>query len=371
VLSKIINDKILLGIITLAIIARVYIAFGTGLAWFSVDSVNYIIQAKALLSGEYLYYFPNGYPLIIAFFLTLSPLIPFKIGLIIFNIILSTLTVVLVYLISEKLFEGHRKFALIAASIAAFYPNQLNYTRFILTEVPATFFLVLSIYLLMQKRNNLAGLSIGFASAIKTTLLPVILLFMIYLLITKKIREGFRFTIFGLIPVSAFLLYGYLITGGFTLYIDVPKVFFISLGLEEVPPDFLSGLGLYLKYLITNPVEFILDRIKSLWDLWGFLPEANEGLRSNIFFRILIGLRFPLLILAVIGFIKIPKNSISIYLILPALVITLIHALVITSTNESFIANPRYIFPAEPSLIVLAVIGLKKFIYKRHPNSDI
>ena len=172
---------------------------------------------------------------------------------------------------------------MIAAGVAAFYPNQLNYARFILTEVPATFFLVLSIYLLMQKRNNLAGLSIGFASAIKTTLLPVIPLFMIYLLITKKFREGFRFTIFGLIPVSAFLLYGYLITGGFTLYIDVPKVFFISLGLEEVPPDFLSGLGLYFKYLITNPIEFILDRIKSLWDLWGFLPRCKRRTKIKYF----------------------------------------------------------------------------------------
>jgi len=72
-----------------------------------------------------------------------------------------------------------------------------------------------------------------------------------------------------------------------------------------------------------------------------------------------------LIVLAVYGFIKTRKNLISVYLILPALVITFIHALIITSANEAYIANPRYIFPTEPFLIILAVIGLKALLSRK------
>jgi hypothetical protein len=369
-LKKILNNKPLLFIILISLIARFFISFGTGLPWISVDSVNYIIQAKALLNGGYEYYFPNGYPLIIALFIFISSLIPFKIGLILFNIFISTIGVVLIYLISEKYFTENKIYPLIAAAVVAFYPNQLNYVRFILTEVPAAFFLILSLYLFTKNRKKLSSLTIGFAFAIRTTVLPVSLLFTIYLFFKKKFKDGILFLAFSLMPLLAFLIYGYMQTGGFTLFIDVPKIFYISLGLEKIPPDFAAGLKEYISYLIKQPINFIYDRILSLWDLWGFLPASNEGLRAGIFFRILIALRFPLLLLAVYGFIKSRKSNLTVFLLMPAFVITFIHSLIITSVNESYIANPRYIFPAEPFLIVLAVKGLEE-LYNKFFNRQV
>jgi len=350
-------------IILVSLAVKVYISFGTGLPWITVDSVNYIHQAEVLLSGGYAYYFPNGYPLIIAFFILTSSVISFKVGLILFNIFISLLSVFFIYHISVK-FLTERIYALFAAAIVALYPNQLNYVRFILSEVPAAFFLILSLYLFISNRKILSGLSIGFASTIRTTLLPVSVFFIIYLMYKKMYREGILFLIYSLIPVFTFFLYGYLKTGDFTLFVDVPRVFYISLGLENVPADIFEGLKVYVGYMVKHPVNFFLDRLSSLWDLWGFIPESNEGFRANLFFRLLIGLRFPVLLFALYGFIKSVKNSLTIYLIIPAVVITSIHALIITSAHESFIANPRYIFPAEPFLVILAVKAVN-IIYSR------
>lgn len=354
----------ILKIIILALAARFFVAFGTNLPWFSTDSVNYISQAKALLQGEYQYYFPNGYPLIISFFILISSLFPYHVGLILLNIIMSTVSIILIYSISAKYFGETSNYPLFAALVAAFYPNQLNYVRFILTEVPATFFLILSLYLFTKEKNCLAGLSAGFAAAIRTTLLPVAVLFSLFLIYKRKLREGLLVLFFSLIPISVFLVYGYFKTGNFTLYIDTPKVFYISLGLHEVPIDFTNGLNEYFSYMFSHPINFVYDRISSLWNMWGFLPSASEGLRGNIFFRMLLALRFPLILLAFYGFIKTRKNIISVYLIMPAFIITLIHALIITSANEAYIANPRYIFPTEPFLIVLALIGLESLFAK-------
>jgi hypothetical protein len=170
---------------------------------------------------------------------------------------------------------------------------------------------------------------------------------------------------FSFLPVLIFLLYGYLKTGTFTLYIDIPKIFYISLGLEQMPVDFLTGMKKYISYFFQHPFSFLYDRIQSLWDLWGFLPASNEGLREGIFFRLLIALRFPLLLFAIFGFLKSGKDFLSVYLIIPAFVITCIHALIITSVNENYITSPRYIFPAEPFLIILAVIGVHHLFRKK------
>ncbi len=356
--KKILSDKKLLTVIILTLAARIYICFGTGLPWISTDSLNYIIQAKALLNGGYEFYFPNGYPLIISFFIFISPLISFKVGLILFNIFVSTLSVLLIYSIVEKYFGENKIYPLLITAAAAFYPNQLNYVRFILTEVPATFFLVLSLYLFINGKKNLSGLSAGFASAIRTTLLPVSVLFAVYLFFKKRFKDGMLFLVFSFIPVSAFLIYGYLKTGAFTLYIDVPKIFYISLGLEQAPADFLTGMKAYISHFLQHPLNFMYERIQSLWDLWGFMPSSTEGLRENIIFRILIAFRFPIVILALYGFIKSKKDFIVYYLIIPAFVITCVHALIITSVHENYIANPRYTFPAEPFLIILAGMGV-------------
>jgi len=365
-LKKLLTNRKLIYILIIAAIVRFYIAFCTGLPWISIDSVNYINQAKVLLSGGYTYYFPNGYPVIIALFILISPIVPLKIGLIIFNIFISLFSLVLVYLIAEKYFKENTFYPLLIITLLAFYPNQINYVRFILTEVPATFFLILSLYLFTINKNRVSAVSAGVAATIRTTLLPVAFLFSIYLFYCKRFKEGILFLFFSIIPISVFLIYGYLKTGNFTLYIDVPKVFYISLGLEKVPGDFWTGISIYLRYLIEHPFNFVIHRIVSLWDLWGFLPASTNGLRATLFFKILIALRFPLLLFAIYGFLKSKKNYMTIFLIIPFMTITFIHAIIITSANENFISNPRYLFPVEPFMIILAVSGIQSLMKNKN-----
>lgn len=108
-----------------------------------------------------------------------------------------------------------------------------------------------------------------------------------------------------------------------------------------------QGITAYINYMISSPAQFLTDRIKSFWNLWGFLPSVADGFRSYFIYRILLGLRFPLLILGVYGYLKSNDKRIPFLLILPAISITLIHTM--------FFSNTRFTIPAEPFLIILAV----------------
>src|ERR1035438_9590398 len=65
---------------------------------------------------------------------------PIEFGLLLLNILLSVFTILLVYLIAEDL-SGNIYIALLSAAALTFYPTQVNYVHYILTEVPVTFFL--------------------------------------------------------------------------------------------------------------------------------------------------------------------------------------------------------------------------------------
>jgi hypothetical protein len=106
--------------------------------------------------------------------------------------------------------------------------------------------------------------------------------------------------------------------------------------------------------MISSPVQFFTDRIHSFWNLWGFFPSVADGFRSHLIYRILVGLRFPLLILGIYGFMKSESKTIPFLLILPAVSITIVHTM--------FFSNTRFTIPAEPLLIILAVVGVGKFI---------
>src|SRR6476620_6353857 len=62
------NPALLLCLVLLiGFILRVYISFFTGLPHIHRDTPDYLKQADTFLSGGYINYFPNGYPLLIAF----------------------------------------------------------------------------------------------------------------------------------------------------------------------------------------------------------------------------------------------------------------------------------------------------------------
>ena len=177
-----IKNITLLCLIIFAFFIRIIGATYSGIPHYTIDSQNYIWQADILKNGGYNNYFPNGYPLII---LIVSMFSPLEIGLLWLNIILSVLTILLIYLIAENL-SGNIYIALFSAAVMTFYPTQVNYVHYILTEVPVTFFLALAVYLFQKEKLVFSGLALGFAMIIRTTLIFVPFFFFLYLFLVAS-----------------------------------------------------------------------------------------------------------------------------------------------------------------------------------------
>ena len=112
-------------------------------------------------------------------------------------------------------------------------------------------------------------------------------------------------------------------------------------------------IATYIQFALAHPIQFFWQRVSSLWELWGPWPAATVsdlGESRSSLARILIALHFPALLLAAAAMWK-RRNSLKVWLLAsPILMITAVHMM--------FYSVPRYTFPAEPGLIVLATIGL-------------
>jgi hypothetical protein len=346
-----IKNITLLFLLIFAFFIRIIGATYSGMPHYTIDSQNYIWQADILKKGGYDNYFPNGYPLII---LIVSMFAPLESGLLWLNIILSLFTILLVYLIAEKL-SGNIYIGLLSAAVLSFYPTQVNYVHFILTEIPVTFFLALTFYLFQKEKLVYSGLALGFAIIVRTTLIFVPFLFFIYLFFNQKKREGTLWFLSFLIIPLLLMLYGYFVSGNFTLGRNFTHNIYITIDQPyKLAYTKMHGIADYFNFMFMSPVQFLTDRINSFWNLWGFFPNVADGFRSYVKYRILVGLRFPLLILGIYGYIKSSSKELPLLLLLPAVSITIIHTM--------FFANTRFTIPAEPFLIILAVIGVGKFI---------
>jgi hypothetical protein len=354
-----IKNITLLFLLIFAFFIRIIGATYSGMPHYTIDSQNYIWQADILKHGGYDNYFPNGYPLII---LIVSMFAPLEHGLLWLNIIFSLSTILLVYLIAEKL-SGNIYVGLFSAAVLSVYPTQINYVHFILTEIPVTFFLALAVYLFQKEKLVSSGLALGFAIIIRTTLIFVPFLFFIYLLFNHKRKEGTIWFLSFLIIPLLLMLYGYFVSGNFTLgrnfthniYITIDQPYKLSYTKSH-------GIVAYFNFMISSPLQFMADRFNSFWNLWGPLPGVADGFRSRFIYRVFVGLRFPLLILSIFGYFKSSSKELPLLLLLPAVSITIIHTM--------FFSNTRFTIPAEPFLIILAAIGVGKFITaKLFPHS--
>jgi hypothetical protein len=227
--------------------------------------------------------------------------------------------------------------------------------HFILTEIPVTFFLALAVWLFQKDKLVYSGLALGFAIIVRTTLIFVPILFFIYLFFNQKKKEGTVWFLSFLIIPLLLMLYGYIVSGNFTLGRNFTHNIYLTIDQPyKLSYTKMHGVADYLNFIISSPVQFLTDRINSFWNLWGFFPNVADGFRSYVKYRILVGLRFPLLILGIYGYIKSESKAMPLLLLLPAVSITIIHTM--------FFSNTRFTIPAEPFLIILAVLGAYKFI---------
>lgn len=89
-------------IIFIALIARIYISFYSGLTIFSTDTYSYFEMANGILTGTPVSYFPNGYPLIVSIMKIMVGNAMLSFSLIVLNIVFSTLVVLMTFFLARK-----------------------------------------------------------------------------------------------------------------------------------------------------------------------------------------------------------------------------------------------------------------------------
>jgi len=134
----------------MALLVRAAIAFLAGGNPLVHDSTVYLFMAAAIVEGEPVASFPNGYPLLLAIpriLLSQRELIPFVIGM---NVLCSTAAVVITWLLGRKWLGPSPLPALMAALFLAVFPHQLRYVQLVMSEVPAQLLVLLAVWLLFE-----------------------------------------------------------------------------------------------------------------------------------------------------------------------------------------------------------------------------
>jgi hypothetical protein len=290
-------DRIFLAILALAVLLRIYICFFSSLPNMHKDSFEYYNQADALLKGGYVNYFPNGYPMLIALVKLLSA--EHSIGILLWlNIIMSASTIWFIYFIGIKL-SGRASIGLAAAAILAIFPSQINYVRWLTTEVPTHFLLLGAFFFYYRKQFGWSGLFFGLAIIVRTNVAPVFLLLIVVELFFQR-RLRFFLLAGTLLPILFVGFYCKIKTGSFSisgnnrdniLYSVTASGSYINYHLGEERPDInteAKAVHLYFAHLKNEPIQFLKQRLANSWELWGFYASSANGSRT-VFSRLVIG----------------------------------------------------------------------------------
>ncbi len=366
------SKRILIAILIAGILLRIFITFFTHLPHIHKDTPEYFQQAEALSNGGYINYFPNGYPLIIA----LGKMVftnKIELFLLWTNILMATATLYFVYRISKTIFRNEL-LALLTTLLLALSPAQINIARWLTSEVPTTFFLTGAYFFYFRKRFLLTGLFMGITILIRTELILVfVLLTCCELLFLKKIN--FRFLIAAIIPLLLMGYYCYLKTGKFSIsgHGKVNIMYSITASGNDVDYEYVhkhpevvtdrDALNKYLEHVKEEPAKYTKERLANLFELWG-IPSSSDGNRG-LSSRLIMALsNFFLLVFGIVGWWKLRKDFNTGILIIPIVVITIVHTLLL--------AISRYTIPVEPFLTILAtwtLLQLFRVIYLKNKYS--
>jgi hypothetical protein len=235
-----------------------------------------------------------------------------------------------------------------------------------MSEVPAEFFLISSIYMLLYGKGFLSGLSFWVAGLIRSSLSSIAIISFFVVALSNKNKTGVLFLLGGLaagLAVGIVIDYSLQLAGVIKPPSNFGSNLLIAIGSYSSDTNFSVSstdyekahpITTYLAFAFHQPKEFLIQRISAAWELWGLWPssgnpEAPRGLAT----KVLIGLRFPVLLLAMYAAWKRRNNMDAVIIALPIIEITAVHTV--------FFASPRFTYPAEPLLIVLAVGGCGEF----------
>ena len=360
------NRRYLLGILLIGALLRVWICFFTTLPHMHKDSWGFFSQADTLLAGGYTDYYPNGYPLIVALFKLLFGTYT-EGALLWLNIAFSLFSIWFMYDIATRL-SGRPSYGLLAAALLAVFPSQINYVRWLTSETPTPFFLLGSYFFYYRRQWAWSGLFLGIATLIRPNVAPIwILLFIVHVFHTRKFPPMLAVGV--LLPLLLLGFYCKSKTGQFSTAGNsrVNILFAITASGPDVdfsmpdkhPEANTSGkaLHLYIDHLKSEPLLFLRQRLANWWELWGFYASSANGSRS-VASRLLLGAgNLFLLCFGIAGWWLQRRNYAVSILIIPFLVITAIHV--------ALVAMPRYTYPCEAFLLLLATWALQRLAGNR------
>ena len=345
---------LLAALLLLAFGARLWLCFGAGLEWLTPDSHNYLRMAAAMAAGSPFGLFPNGYPMLVAAVGALAGEATLP-ALIAVNAVASTATVWLVHRLARTLTDRALP-ALLAALGAALLPNQLVYVHYVLTEPTATLLLTAGLLVLCRGHSGTGGALLAVACAFRSSLVPVLLLAAAALAWRAADPSAWRRFSAGAAAVgvayAALCGAGVVVPGnnaGSNLLIAVGSP---SSALSYAPDGFDAEqrrhpLRTYVLSAVEHPGRFAWQRTSALWELWGPYPtEVERSLPA----RLLLGLRLPLLLLALLALVRHRRRLEVLLLATPCISVTAVHV--------ALFATPRFSYPAEPALLALASLSL-------------
>jgi hypothetical protein len=363
--SELYPKKLLLGILVTGMLCRICISFFSGLNNIHTDSHDYFQQADALLSGGYINFFPNGYPFIVALvkYCTGNSAVMVLLWL---NILMSVLIIYFSYDITKKIFAQENT-ALLAAFIVAFFPSQINYLRWLMTEVPTTFFMLGAYFFYFNKKYWWSGVFLGVATLVRTEILPVLILLLVIDAVHRR-NISWGLLVGGFLPLLVAASYCYHKTGEFSLaghgrFNILASITasgdYVDWGYSKKHPEYdtkAKAVELYVATFKGHPLDFIKNRLHNLWELWGFYASSTITGR-HVGTRIIIGLgNFFLIAFGLPAWWKNRKDYKALIMILPFVVITAVHIV--------FFAMQRYTYPVEPFMIILAAWTLNRYFKK-------
>jgi 4-amino-4-deoxy-L-arabinose transferase-like glycosyltransferase len=339
------------------------------------DSHNYLTIAKNLISGNgfsftppYLTSFVEPiYPIFLSFvYLIFGNSFIFPI---LFQILLDSLSAVLIYFFTKKLINI--EVAILSSIIYLIYPDFIFATCEIMTETLSLFFMILAIYLLIKAEDNkgnlfyvFAGIMWGVSVLTKGMLVPFPFLLLFYFLSKRNFKKYFLFISFFFISLSPWIIRNYIAHKSFIIVGTRAGISFwmannkkangrwVPISEEIIIKEFgrrpseveLNRFGYkkgfeYLKSLSFK--ELLILEFKKFLFLWDF---RNEG--GNIVYWYVFLLPFALIGIF-INFYKFERNSILYYIIFVPIIVCSI-----------FGSHIRLRIPAIPYLNIFSAIGI-------------
>jgi hypothetical protein len=249
--------------------------------------VNPFLAGKSAYNLPIVYNYPPLFLYLVSGFALLNYVWTAAIPLVLFD----ALTVVPLYLIArDYLFKGNAKLAFAVALIWIFNPINLFYNDLMwLNPAPTTFFVMLSIYLLLKKEWTFSSISLAIATGLKQTAVLLFPIFFIWMLRTTGVARR-KILAYSVLYVAALVLIS-------TPYVfQNPQSYFWSLQLPifGTPPGGSSINPTTFEYDLSQPTRIttFLGLIKFV-NLQSFTVATYNYLNYVFgFFYVLVLLEF-------------------------------------------------------------------------------